>query len=446
MTINSPKIGLISLGCAKNQVDAQRLTSALIAMGYKIENEYSKCDVVVVNTCGFIGPAVEESMQAIGEALNYARKVIVTGCLGARAKVIMDKYPQVAAVYGPGMRATVIRGIVSLVGKPKEIDRQSVNHSGILLTPPHYAYLKIAEGCRHHCSFCIIPSLRGPLRSRYPDMILSEANDLVRRGVKELLVIARDSSDYGMDLKSKPSLSSLLRQLGELKRWVRVHYVYPSDEASRVVDLMAEGLVLPYLDVPFQHVNPTILRAMKRPGNIEKTLRLIEQWRKVCPDIAIRSTFITGFPGETKEQFNELLDFIKEAKLDRVGCFPYPDVDGATANTYLNPVDEQIREERAAILMEAQAKISYDKLESRVGKEYQLLVDYVSDDGTAVGRSKYESPDIDGVISIPDAKGVEVGSLVKAVITGHDEHDMEAKLISKSDGAISFIKNQNHHQ
>lgn len=441
MTINSPKIGLISLGCAKNQVDAQRLTSALIAMGYKIENEYSKCDVVVVNTCGFIGPAVEESMQAIGEALNYARKVIVTGCLGARAKVIMDKYPQVAAVYGPGMRATVIRGIVSLVGKPKEIDRQSVNHSGILLTPPHYAYLKIAEGCRHHCSFCIIPSLRGPLRSRYPDMILSEANDLVRRGVKELLVIARDSSDYGMDLKSKPSLSSLLRQLGELKRWVRVHYVYPSDEASRVVDLMAEGLVLPYLDVPFQHVNPTILRAMKRPGNIEKTLRLIEQWRKVCPDIAIRSTFITGFPGETKEQFNELLDFIKEAKLDRVGCFPYPDVDGATANTYLNPVDEQIREERAAILMEAQAKISYDKLESRVGKEYQILVDYVSDDGTAVGRSKYESPDIDGVISIPDAKGVEVGSLVKAVITGHDEHDMEAKLISKSDGAISFIKN-----
>lgn len=441
MTINSPKIGLISLGCAKNQVDAQRLTSALIAMGYKIENEYSKCDVVVVNTCGFIGPAVEESMQAIGEALNYARKVIVTGCLGARAKVIMDKYPQVAAVYGPGMRATVIRGIVSLVGKPKEIDRQSVNHSVILLTPPHYAYLKIAEGCRHHCSFCIIPSLRGPLRSRYPDMILSEANDLVRRGVKELLVIARDSSDYGMDLKSKPSLSSLLRQLGELKRWVRVHYVYPSDEASRVVDLMAEGLVLPYLDVPFQHVNPTILRAMKRPGNIEKTLRLIEQWRKVCPDIAIRSTFITGFPGETKEQFNELLDFIKEAKLDRVGCFPYPDVDGATANTYLNPVDEQIREERAAILMEAQAKISYDKLESRVGKEYQILVDYVSDDGTAVGRSKYESPDIDGVISIPDAKGVEVGSLVKAVITGHDEHDMEAKLISKSDGAISFIKN-----
>lgn len=436
----SPKIGLVSLGCAKNLVDAQRLTSVLIAMGYQIENEYSQCDVVVVNTCGFIGPAVEESMQAIGEALNYARKVIVTGCLGARAKMIMDKYPQVAAVYGPGMRATIIRGIVNLVGKPDETLRQNVSSSGILLTPPHYAYLKIAEGCRHHCSFCIIPSLRGPLRSRIPDAIMTEATDLVRHNVKELLVIAQDSSDYGMDLKNKPSLSSLLRQLGSLKRWVRVHYVYPSDEASRVVDLMAEGLVLPYLDVPLQHVNPSILRSMKRPGNIEKTLRSIEKWREVCPDIAIRSTFIAGFPGETKEQFNELLDFIKEAKLDRVGCFPYSDVEGATANDYLNPVDEQLREERAALLMETQAKISYEKLESRVGKEYQVLVDYVSDDGIAVGRSKYESPDIDGVISIPNTKDVQVGDLVKAVITSHDEHDMEASLVGKTDGAISFLK------
>ncbi|SFS45222.1 ribosomal protein S12 methylthiotransferase [Succinivibrio dextrinosolvens] len=437
----SPKIGLVSLGCAKNLVDAQRLTSVLIAMGYEIENEYSKCDAVIVNTCGFIGPAVEESMQAIGEALNYSRKVIVTGCLGARAKVILDKYPQVAAVYGPGMRATVIRGIISLVGTPDPSAAQSVNPSGILLTPPHYAYLKIAEGCRHHCSFCIIPSLRGPLRSRFSDAIYNEASDLVRRGVKELLVIAQDSSDYGMDLKkNKTSLSALLRQLSELKRWIRVHYVYPSDEADRVVDLMGEGLVLPYLDVPFQHVNPTILRSMKRPGNIEKTLRSIEKWRSVCPDIAIRSTFIAGFPGETEEQFNELLDFIKEAKLDRVGCFPYSDVDGATANTYLNPVDEQIREERAARLMELQAQISYDKLEARVGKEYQVLIDYVSDDGIAVGRSKYESPDIDGVISIPNAKDVQVGDLVKAVITSHDEHDMEATLAGKTTGSISFVK------
>lgn len=441
MQQKTPKIGLVSLGCAKNLVDSQRLTSVLVAMGYRIENEYSKCDVVVVNTCGFIGPAVEESMQAIGEALNYARKVIVTGCLGARAKLVMDRYPQVAAVYGPGMRATVIRGIVSLVGKPSESDRQNVGASGILLTPPHYAYLKIAEGCRHHCSFCIIPSLRGPLRSRQVDSILKESEDLVRRGVKELLVIAQDSSDYGMDLKNKTSLSSLLRKLGQFKRWVRVHYVYPSDEANKVVDLMAEGLVLPYLDVPFQHVNPTILRSMKRPGNIDKTLRLIENWRSVCPDIAIRSTFIAGFPGENESQFNELLDFIKEAKLDRVGCFPYSDVDGAVANDYLNPVDEELREHRAAILMETQAKISYEKLENRVGKEYQVLIDYVSDDGVAVGRSKYESPDIDGVISIPNTKGVEVGDLVKAKIVSHDEHDMEAELVSKTDGAISFIKN-----
>ena len=268
----SPKIGLVSLGCAKNLVDAQRLTSVLIAMGYEIENEYSKCDAVIVNTCGFIGAAVEESMEAIGEALNYSRKVIVTGCLGARAKKIMDRYPQVAAVYGPGMRATVIREIISLVGVPAPESRQKVPSSGVLLTPPHYSYLKIAEGCRHHCSFCIIPSLRGPLRSRRPEDIMKEAMDLSSRGVKELLVIAQDSSDYGLDFKNRKSLSGLLKELSKLKRWLRVHYVYPSDEANRVVELMAQGLVLPYLDVPFQHVNPTILRMMKRPGNIEKTL------------------------------------------------------------------------------------------------------------------------------------------------------------------------------
>lgn len=441
MAIKTPKIGLVSLGCAKNLVDAQRLTSVLIAMGYKIENEYDKCDVVVVNTCGFIGPAVEESMQAIGEALNYSRKVIVTGCLGARAKLIMDKYPQVAAVYGPGMRASVIRGIISLVGKPLESDRQQVSPSGVLLTPPHYAYLKIAEGCRHKCSFCIIPSLRGPLRSRECDSIMKEAFDLTNRGVKELLVIAQDSSDYGHDLKGRPSLSSLLTRLSDTKRWLRVHYLYPSDEATKVVELMAKGVVLPYLDVPFQHVNPTILKAMKRPGNIEKTLRMIEKWRDICPDIAIRSTFIAGFPGESQEQFNELLDFIKEAKLDRVGCFPYSDVDGATANSYLNPVDEQIREERAALLMETQAEISYQKLDERVGKEYQILIDYVSDDGIAVGRSKYESPDIDGVITIENTKGLNPGDMVNAKIIDHDEHDLKAELVSVLDGKIEFLIN-----
>ncbi|MGN0893780.1 MAG: 30S ribosomal protein S12 methylthiotransferase RimO [Succinivibrio sp.] len=441
MVSNSPKIGLVSLGCAKNLVDSQRLTSVLVAMGYQIESEYSKCDLVIVNTCGFIGPAVEESMQAIGEALNYSRKVVVTGCLGARAKLIMDKYPQVAAVYGPGMRATIIRGIISLVGKPSENARQRVRHSGILLTPPHYAYLKIAEGCRHHCSFCIIPSLRGPLRSREVSSIVSETEDLVRRGVKELLVIAQDSSDYGRDLKNKPSLSYLLKQLSQFKRWIRVHYVYPSDEATKVVELMADGLVLPYLDVPFQHVNPTILRSMKRPGNIEKTLKMIENWRSICPDISIRSTFITGFPGETESQFNELLDFIREAKIDHVGCFPYSDVEGASANSYLNPVDEEIREERMMRLMSLQEDISYELLEKRMGKEYQVLIDYIDDEGNAVGRSKYESPDVDGVITIADTKNVSVGDLVLARITGHNEYDMEATLVQRTDGAISFIKN-----
>ncbi len=441
MLLNTPKIGFVSLGCAKNLVDAQRLTSALIAMGYEIENDYEKCDVVVVNTCGFIGPAVEESMQAIGEALDYARKVIVTGCLGARAHMIMDRYPQVAAVFGPGMRASVIRGIVKLVGHPPESARQKVRSSGVLLTPPHYAYVKIAEGCRHHCSFCIIPSLRGPLRSRNPEQIKAECFDLVRRGVKELLVIAQDSSDYGADLKPRSSLSSLMRELAAYHRWIRVHYVYPSAEADSLVNLMGEGLVLPYLDVPLQHVNPQILRAMKRPGNIEKTLRAIENWRRICPDLAIRSTFITGFPGETQEQFNELLSFLKEAKLDRVGCFPYSDVDGAAANAYLNPVDEQLREERAGILMDVQAQISKEKLAKRIGKEYQVLIDYVDDEGNAVGRSKYEAPDVDGLIVIENAKGVNPGDFVQAKITEADEHDLKASLINISESQISFKQN-----
>ena len=350
----------------------------------------------------------------------------------------MDRYPQVAAVYGPGMRASVIRGIISLVGHPPESARQKVRSSGVLLTPPHYAYVKIAEGCRHHCSFCIIPMLRGPLRSRTPEMIYSECLDLARRGVKELLIIAQDSSDYGFDLRPKSSLSSLLREIGALKRWVRVHYVYPSLEADNLVNLMGEGLVLPYLDVPLQHVNPQILRSMKRPGNIDKTLRAIEKWRSICPDIAIRSTFITGFPGETESQFNELLDFLKEAHLDRVGCFPYSDVEGASANNYLNPVDEELREERCGRLMEVQAEISRQKLSERVGKEYQVLIDYVDDEGNAVGRSKYEAPDIDGVITIANTRGLRSGDFVRAKIVSSSEHDLEAEIISHSESSIAF--------
>ncbi len=438
---SSPKIGLVSLGCAKNLVDTQRLTSVLMAMGYEIRGDYEDVDAVIVNTCGFIGPAIEESMQAIGESLEYARKVIVTGCLGARAKLILDRYPQVAAVYGPGRRTSVIRGLMNLVGAPDRNKAMQVPPSGVLMTPPHYAYLKIAEGCRHHCSFCIIPSLRGPLKSREREYIKKEAQDLCRRGVKELLVIAQDSSDYGQDFKKKDSLSALLKDLSVYHRWLRVHYLYPSDESRRVVELMGKGLVLPYLDVPFQHVNPAILRAMKRPGNIEKTLRLIEEWRGICPNVSIRSTFITGFPGETEEQFTELLDFLKEARLDRVGCFPYSDVEGATANAYLNPVDEEIREDRARRLMEVQSKISYEKLEERVGREYQVLIDYIDEEGHGVGRSMYESPDVDGVITIEKAKDLSAGDLVKVKITAHDEHDLEGELAGMVSTSISFKAN-----
>ena len=390
-------IGLVSLGCAKNLVDTERLTSALVSMGYKISGSYESCDLVIVNTCGFINPAVQESLEAIGEALNYQSKVIVMGCLGAKPQTILDAYPQVLKVFGPGRRAAVLREIVKVLGQPPQDQIQTLPSSGIILTPPHYAYLKIAEGCRHRCAFCIIPSLRGALRSRLPKDILKEAQSLKERDVKELLVIAQDSSDYGFDLKleNKPTITSLCKELAKLNLWVRVHYVYPSNEATSLVELMGEGLILPYIDVPFQHVNERILKSMRRPGNIEKTLRVIENWRKICPDLAIRSTFITGFPGETQEEFNELLDFLKEAKLDRVGCFPYSDVEGASANSFENPVPLEVREERAQILMETQAQISYQKLQERIGKSYDVLIDDVTEDGEAICRSKYEAPDID---------------------------------------------------
>lgn len=434
-----PSIGFVSLGCAKNLVDTQRLSSALVAMGYRTQSDYSKCDVVIVNTCGFIDPAVEESLEAIGEALDYAPKVIVTGCLGTRADIILENYPQVAAVIGPGKRASVIRAIEKVAGVPPQSARQKIEPSGILLTPPHYAYLKIAEGCRHHCSFCIIPKLRGPLRSRTEENIFKEAEDLVARGVRELLVIAQDTSDYGFDLKERTTPSALCRKLGKLNRWIRLHYVYPSNEADSLVDLMGEGIVLPYLDVPLQHASPKILKSMKRPGNIEKTIRTIEKWRSVCPDLAIRSTFITGFPGETEEDFNELMEFIKEARLDRVGCFPYSDVDGADANSLPGSVPQEVREHRAQVLMETQARISYEKLESRVGHEYQMIVDYVSEEGQITGRSKYEAPDVDGIITVDEAdSSIKPGDIITVKITSHDEHDMQATLVKKNDAALKF--------
>lgn len=425
-----PSIGLISLGCAKNLVDTERLTSVLVSMGYAIEQDYSRCDLIVINTCGFINAAVQESLQTIGEASQFKKNIIVMGCLGARPQVILDQYPQICAVFGPGKRAALLREIVKILGKAPAEAMQKVPHSGVLMTPPHYAYLKIAEGCRHRCTFCIIPSLRGPLRSRLPEDILSEARDLKARRVKELLVIAQDSSDYGVDLPSPVTLSELCREIGELRLWTRVHYVYPSKEATRLVELMAEGLVLPYLDVPLQHASDSVLKRMKRPGTHERTLRVIEDWRKICPDIAIRSTFITGFPGETQAEFDELMAFIREARLDRVGCFPYSDVDGATANAIEPAIDPEVREERAAQLMELQEQISAEKLAARVGKVYDVLIDDVTEHGVAVGRSKYEAPDVDGVITIAQGKSLLPGDLVKVKITGSSVHDMEGELVT----------------
>lgn len=423
-----PKIGLISLGCAKNLVDAERLSSALIAKGYEIAPDYQDSDLVVVNTCGFINSAQDESYQAIDDALKHCDKVVVAGCLGTKKDEILKHFPNVFAIYGPSMRTAILRGIAHAVGEPPYEARQRVRASGVKFTPKHYSYVKIAEGCRHHCSFCIIPSLRGPLRSRELSAIISECEDLVKAGSKELLIIAQDSSDYGIDLKTKSSLSELCEELSKLNVWLRLHYVYPNNEANRVVELMSEHKVLPYLDVPFQHANQRILKLMRRPHNIQKVLNTINNWRNICPDIAIRSTFITGFPGETTSEFNELLDFIKEAKLDRVGCFPYSDVEGAEANSLDNPVDPEIRQERAELLMQTQEQISYEKLQQRIGKEYVVIVDDVTEDGLAICRSKYEAPDVDGVITIENAQHLRAGNFVNAIITGASTHDMTAKL------------------
>lgn len=435
---NLPAVGIVSLGCAKNLVDSERLISALAARGYRIESDYAACDAVVINTCGFINQAVEESLEAIGQALEQNGKIIVMGCLGAKPETVKEAYPQVAAVFGPGRRAAVLRCIASLIGTPPQEAVQSLPASGVLLTPPHYAYLKIAEGCRHHCTFCIIPSLRGPLRSRLPQDILKEARALKAQRVRELLVIAQDSSDYGFDLNPRLTASALLRELAELKLWLRVHYVYPSPEADRIVELMAAGLVLPYLDVPLQHAAPAVLKRMKRPGSAEQALKQIERWRAICPDVALRSTFITGFPGESEQDFEQLLDFIQEAKLDRVGCFPYSDVPGAAANDLDGALPPEVRNERAERLMALQAEISREKLRRRVGQRYDVLIDAVSEDGQAFGRTKYEAPDVDGIVVIEDVAGLRPGDLVSAVITDSDEHDLYAVLDQRAQTSINF--------
>lgn len=428
-----PRIGVASLGCPKNLVDSQRLISVLMAKGYKIENDFAKSDLVLINTCGFIEPAVEESFETIMEAKQACTNVIVMGCLGTQKEKVLSEFPDVCEVIGPGKRASVLRAVEKYVGEPPAIARQQVPSSGVLLTPPHYAYLKIAEGCRHHCAFCIIPDLRGPLRSRSVEHIFAEAQDLVARGVREIIVIAQDSSDYGFDLKNGTDLLKLCEKLADLnpRPWIRLHYVYPSKLVDELINFMKDGVILPYLDVPLQHASERILKLMKRPGNIEKTFERISLWREICPDLTIRSNFITGFPGETEAEFNELLDFVKAARLDRVGTFPYSDVEGAQANDYPDTVPEEVRKERAQILMEVQADISADKLEERIGKQFDIIVDHVTEEGMIVGRTKYEAPDIDGIVTIEEPNPeirVKEGDLVRGTIVETDEHDMWAEL------------------
>jgi ribosomal protein S12 methylthiotransferase len=432
-TQNPPKIGFVSLGCPKALVDSEQILTRLRAEGYAISPSYRDADLVVVNTCGFIDAAVAESLDAIGEALAENGKVIVTGCLGAKSDVILEAHPQVLAVTGPHALAEVMDAVHRHLPRPHDPFESLIPPQGVKLTPKHYAYLKISEGCNHRCTFCIIPALRGPLFSRPVGEVMQEAENLVKAGVKELLVISQDTSAYGVDVRYrrgfwegrplKTRMAELARALGELGVWVRLHYVYPYPHVDEVIPLMAEGRLLPYLDVPFQHASPAILKAMRRPGDIEGTLARIRRWREICPDLALRSTFIVGFPGETEADFELLLDFLREAELDRVGCFAYSPVDGAAANALPNPVPEEAKEERLARLMAVQAEISAAKLTRRVGQRMTVLVDEVDGEG-AVARSAADAPEIDGVVYVEGAEGLRPGDFVEVEIVDSDEHDL----------------------
>ena len=429
----APRIGFVSLGCPKALVDSERILTQLRAEGYATAKDYAGADLVIVNTCGFIDAAVEESLGAIGEALQENGRVIVTGCLGAKDGVVQSAHPSVLAVTGPHDTAAVMQAVHAHLPRPHDPFTDLVPPHGIKLTPHHYAYLKIAEGCNHRCSFCIIPSMRGDLVSRPIGEVVQEAENLVRAGVKELLVISQDTSAYGVDVKfrtgfvnGKPvrtRMTELCRALGDLGVWVRLHYVYPYPHVDEVIPLMAEGKLLPYLDVPFQHASRRILRLMKRPANAEDTLERIRRWRAACPELTIRSTFIAGFPGETESEFEELLAFLHGAQLDRVGCFAYSPVDGAAANALPDPVPEDVKEERRARLMQLQAGISAARLRSRIGKRVRVLVD-----APGTGRSSADAPEIDGVVRFSGGKDVGSGEFVQVMIERSDEHDLYGRL------------------
>ena len=435
-----PRVGFVSLGCPKATVDSELILTQLRAEGYVFSPSYEGADLVIVNTCGFIDAAVEESLDAIGEALSANGKVIVTGCLGAKenGNVIRAAHPDVLAVTGPHATDAVMEAVHAHLPRPHDPFSDLIPPQGVRLTPKHYAYLKISEGCNHRCTFCIIPSMRGDLVSRPIGDVMREAENLVKAGVKELLVISQDTSAYGVDVRyrtgfwgGKPlrtRMTELAAALGELGSWVRLHYVYPYPHVDEVIPLMAEGKILPYLDVPFQHASPRILKLMKRPANAENTLKRIQAWRAMCPELTIRSTFIAGFPGETEAEFQELLDFLDEAQLDRVGCFAYSPVQGATANALPGPLPDEVRDERRGRFMQKQTEISRNRLARKVGTTQTVLIDAVNDDGSAVGRSSADAPEIDGTVKIARASRLpqlQVGDFVAVKITGSTEHDLK---------------------
>ncbi|NCX93733.1 MAG: 30S ribosomal protein S12 methylthiotransferase RimO [Gammaproteobacteria bacterium] len=432
------KVGFVSLGCPKALVDSERILTQLRAEGYEISPTYQDANLVVVNTCGFIDSAVEESLDAIGEALSENGKVIVTGCLGVKDKMIRDKFPSVLEITGPQQYESVMNAVHKHLPPKHDPFIDLVPAQGIKLTPKHYAYLKISEGCNHKCTFCIIPSMRGKLNSRPLNEVMNEAVRLKNAGVKELLIISQDTSAYGVDTKYAESIwrdkayqtrfKDLVEALGTLDMWVRLHYVYPYPHVDEIIPLMAQGKILPYLDIPFQHASLNVLKNMKRPACTEDTLKRIQTWRSICPDLTIRSTFIVGFPGETEEDFEELLAFLDEAQLDRVGCFAYSPVEGAAANTLANPVPEEIKQERLARFMAHQAEISAAKLQNKIGKTMRVLVDHLekTEDGDvlAIARSMADAPEIDGVVIITNGASLKPGQFASVSITDTDEHDL----------------------
>ncbi|MEK9963290.1 MAG: 30S ribosomal protein S12 methylthiotransferase RimO [Betaproteobacteria bacterium] len=436
ITKKTPSVGFVSLGCPKATVDSERIITTLRSDGYSISPTYRDADLVIINTCGFVDSAIEESLDAIGEAVDQNGKVIVTGCLGAKSKIIEEKFPNLLAITGPQATDEVMQSVRKHI--PIEYDYRTslVPPQGIKLTPEHYSYLKISEGCNHACTFCIIPSMRGKLVSRPIGNVLNEAKTLVESGTKELLVISQDTSAYGVDTKYrtgfwngkpvKTQLVELARELGQLEVWVRLHYVYPYPNVDDIIPLMADGLVLPYLDIPFQHASERVLRSMKRPAHSENVLNRLMKWRKLVPDLSIRSTFIVGFPGETEEDFNELLTFLSEANLDRVGCFEYSPVEGATANDLgLPQVPDEIKSDRKHRFMEHQQHISKRKLQSKIGTVQAVIIDQAGTiEMPAVGRTKYDAPEIDGTVILEGKTPLRVGEIINAKISGATEYDL----------------------